>query len=73
MSRTKRKERPKIDKSYQFGNGPSTSRNNGVGRWELRLTLIMRLVLSRNLENRKPTVPHVLMDKVIKMINTSLD
>lgn len=44
VSRTKRKERPKIDKSYQFGNGHSTSRNNAVARWELRLTLIMRLV-----------------------------
>lgn len=38
------KQKPKIDKSYQFGNGHCTSENNAVARWESRLTLIMRLV-----------------------------
>lgn len=44
VPRSKRKETPEIDKSYQFGNGHSTTENNGVARWELSLTLIMRLV-----------------------------
>lgn len=73
MPRTKRKDGPKIDESYQFGNGHSTSGNNAVARWELSLTLIMRLVCHENLENRKPAVPPVFLDKVIKMINTGFN
>lgn len=44
MSKTKRKENPKIDRSYQFGNDHSTTGNNTEARWELGLTLIMRPV-----------------------------
>lgn len=40
----KRKEKPKIVKSYQFGNGHSGRTNNAALTQELSLTLIMRRV-----------------------------
>lgn len=53
----KERKKPEIDKSYQFGNGHSTARNNAVARWELRFDPNNASGLSRNLENRKPAVP----------------
>lgn len=43
----KKKQRPKIDRPYQFGNGHSTTGNNAKARRGLSLTLIMRPVCHR--------------------------
>lgn len=69
LPRTKRKDSPKIDKPYQFGNGHSTSGNNARGKMGAELDPNNATKSVKEPGEQEAHRPSVFLDKVIKMIN----